>query len=131
MLVTAGLSFLGTCSYLFIYISHIGPQDMVPITKEVSIPFDYHRFIIGKKGDGIRQLMTTHDVNIAIPPADQQSDTVTVVGTANCVESAVAALMEKVKELDDEQEDKVCARSAVCSLLLLTSSLSPFSLCPK
>lgn len=80
---------------------------MVPITKEVSIPFDYHRFIIGKKGDGIRQLMTTHDVNIAIPPADQQSDTVTVVGTATCVDGAVAALMEKVKELDSEQEDKV------------------------
>ncbi|XP_071839733.1 vigilin-like [Apostichopus japonicus] len=81
-------------------------EEMVPITKEVSIPFDYHRFIIGKKGDGIRQLMTTHDVNIAIPPADQQSDTVTVVGTATCVDGAVAALMEKVKELDSEQEDK-------------------------
>ncbi|PIK42579.1 putative vigilin [Apostichopus japonicus] len=59
-----------------------------------------------EKGDGIRQLMTTHDVNIAIPPADQQSDTVTVVGTATCVDGAVAALMEKVKELDSEQEDK-------------------------
>lgn len=80
---------------------------MVPITKDVSVPFDYHRFIIGKKGDGIRQLMQTHDVNIAIPPAEQQSDTVTVVGTAACVEKAVEALMEKVRELDQEQEDKV------------------------
>merc|ERR1712038_1596566 len=37
---------------------------LVPINIEVEAPFEFHRFIIGKKGDGVRALMNLHDVNI-------------------------------------------------------------------
>lgn len=37
---------------------------LVPVTAEVSVPFDLHRFIIGQKGKDVREMMTTFDVNI-------------------------------------------------------------------
>ncbi len=39
---------------------------------EVSIPFEYHRYIIGMKGREIRSLMDDHNVNIAIPSPDKK-----------------------------------------------------------
>ena len=37
---------------------------LVPVTEEVPVPFDLHRFIIGQKGKDVREMMTTFDVNI-------------------------------------------------------------------
>lgn len=37
---------------------------LIPVTVEVSVPYDLHRFIIGQKGKDVRELMNTHDVNI-------------------------------------------------------------------
>lgn len=37
---------------------------LVPITVEVSVPYDLHRYIIGQKGKDVREMMTTYDVNI-------------------------------------------------------------------
>lgn len=37
---------------------------MIPVTVEVSVPFDLHRFIIGQKGKDVREMMNAHDVNI-------------------------------------------------------------------
>ena len=62
-----------TCVLLLIKM--IGRQDkcdaakaallaLVPITAEVPVPFDLHRFIIGQKGKDVREMMTTYDVNI-------------------------------------------------------------------
>ena len=46
-------------------------------------------------------------VNIAIPPASEQSDVVIVRGTPVNVARGVEALIKRVRELDDEQEDRV------------------------
>ena len=46
-------------------------------------------------------------VNIAIPPANEQSDIVVVRGTPANVARGVEALQERIKELDLEQEDRV------------------------
>ncbi|XP_063965109.1 vigilin-like [Lytechinus pictus] len=80
---------------------------LVPITQEVNVPFDYHRYIIGAKGAGVRHMMEENDVNITIPPASEQSDVVIVRGTPANVSRGVEALIKRVKELDDEQEDRV------------------------
>ena len=37
---------------------------LVPVTAEVNVPVDLHRFIIGMKGKDVREMMTTYDVNI-------------------------------------------------------------------
>ena len=43
-------------------------QALVPITEEMEVAFDLHRFIIGQKGRDVRKMMEDNDVNISIPP---------------------------------------------------------------
>lgn len=82
-------------------------QDLVPVTEVLSIPYDYHRFIIGAKGANVRQMMDECDVNIAIPPSRDESDQVTIIGTRPKVNRAIEALQQKVAEIEAENEDRV------------------------
>ena len=82
-------------------------QDLVPITKDVDIPFEFHRDIIGQKGRTIRQYMDEFDVNISVPPSDQQSDCVKVSGAPGSVQRAIDALGEKVQSLEGEKQERV------------------------
>ncbi|KAF2362558.1 K domain type 1 [Trinorchestia longiramus] len=84
--------------------------DLVPVTEEVLVPFKFHRFIIGQRGQSVRALMSEHDVNIQIPPASAETDVIKVVGMASNVQDAKASLLKKVEELEAEEEDKA-ARS--------------------
>lgn len=45
------------------------PQALVPVTIEVEVPFELHRYIIGQKGSGIRKMMEEFEVSkeISIP----------------------------------------------------------------
>lgn len=43
--------------YLLLY-----PQALVPVTTEVEVPFELHRYIIGQKGSGIRKMMDEFEV---------------------------------------------------------------------
>lgn len=80
--------------------------DLVPITVEVTVPYKFHRFIIGQRGQSVRALMNTHDVNIQVPPAADNSDTIRIVGLVSNVESAKEALLEQVQKLEEEELDK-------------------------
>ena len=82
-------------------------QELVPITEAITIPFDYHRFIIGAKGANVRHMMDEYDVSITIPPPRDESDQVTIVGTRPKVNRAIEALQEKVAEIEAENEDRV------------------------
>lgn len=82
-------------------------QDLVPVTEEVPVPFDMHRFIIGQKGRDVRRMMEEYDVNISIPPATESSDIVRVTGPPENVKKARAALEDKVAQLEAEKEDRV------------------------
>ncbi|XP_077998393.1 vigilin-like [Glandiceps talaboti] len=79
---------------------------LVPVTEEIDVPFDLHRFIIGQKGAGVRKMMEQHDVNIAIPPPDKKSDTIKVTGPKANVGRAKIALEQRVEELEKEKEDR-------------------------
>lgn len=46
-------------------------------------------------------------VNIQVPAPDQQSDKIAITGLANNLERAKDGLLERVKELQAEQEDRV------------------------
>uniref|UniRef100_A0A672ZS72 Vigilin n=1 Tax=Sphaeramia orbicularis TaxID=375764 RepID=A0A672ZS72_9TELE len=79
---------------------------LVPVTIEVEVPFELHRYIIGQKGSGIRKMMDEFEVNIQVPAPEQQSDKISITGLANHLERAKEGLLERVKELQAEQEDR-------------------------
>uniref|UniRef100_A0A8C4IHV1 Vigilin n=1 Tax=Dicentrarchus labrax TaxID=13489 RepID=A0A8C4IHV1_DICLA len=79
---------------------------LVPVTIEVEVPFELHRYIIGQKGSGIRKMMDEFEVNIQVPAPDQQSDKIAITGLANHLDRAKEGLLERVKELQVEQEDR-------------------------
>lgn len=81
--------------------------DLVPISKEINVPFDFHRFIIGQKGRDVRRLMDEFNVNISVPPQQQQSDVITIKGPPANVQRAEEALAMKVQELEHEKEERL------------------------
>merc|ERR1711970_89924 len=81
--------------------------ELVPITAEVSVPYEFHRFIIGQKGTGVREMMNKFDVNIRVPAQDDKSDIIRISGVPTNVEAAKVGLAEKVAELEAEKEVKI------------------------
>jgi len=81
--------------------------ELVPITAEVAVPYEFHRFIIGQKGMGVRDMMNRFDVNIRVPSMDDKSDLILISGVPSNVEAAKVGLAEKVEELEAEKEDKI------------------------
>uniref|UniRef100_H2ZHB2 K Homology domain-containing protein n=1 Tax=Ciona savignyi TaxID=51511 RepID=H2ZHB2_CIOSA len=95
---------------------------LVPTSDQIEVPYKFHRYIIGQKGLGVRKLMEDYDVTISIPPADQNSNFITVcfiaqpshaipiqqiTGVKSKLENAKAGLMERVKVIEQEEEDRV------------------------
>uniref|UniRef100_F7FXS6 Vigilin n=1 Tax=Callithrix jacchus TaxID=9483 RepID=F7FXS6_CALJA len=81
-------------------------EALVPVTIEVQVPFDLHRYIIGQKGSGIRKMMDEFEVNIHVPAPELQSDIIAITGLTANLDRAKAGLLERVKELQAEQEDR-------------------------
>lgn len=81
-------------------------KELIPVSKEVAIPFDNHRFIIEKKGAGIRKLMDDFDVNINVPPPDRKEDIIVVTGPIKNVERAVVALNARNDAIENENEER-------------------------
>ncbi|CAI9616653.1 unnamed protein product [Staurois parvus] len=79
---------------------------LVPVSIEVEVPYDLHRYIIGQKGSGIRKMMDEFEVNIQVPAPELQSDTIIITGLSSNLERAKAGLQDRVKELQAEQEDR-------------------------
>ncbi|KAM6921829.1 LOW QUALITY PROTEIN: high density lipoprotein binding protein a [Xenentodon cancila] len=79
---------------------------LVPVTIEVEVPFELHRYIIGQKGSGIRKMMDEFEVNIQVPAPEQQSDKIAITGLASHLDRAKEGLLERVKDLQAEQEDR-------------------------
>ncbi|KYM96071.1 PREDICTED: vigilin [Cyphomyrmex costatus] len=80
--------------------------DLVPITIQVDVPFDFHRSIIGQKGKDVRELMNTYDVHIMLSPAEEKLDYIKISGTPSCVQNAKEAILEKCEALKAEREDR-------------------------
>ncbi|XP_006875270.1 PREDICTED: vigilin isoform X2 [Chrysochloris asiatica] len=81
-------------------------EALVPVTIEVEVPFDLHRYIIGQKGSGIRKMMDEFEVNIQVPAPELQSDVIAITGLAANLDRAKAGLLERVRELQAEQEER-------------------------
>ena len=70
------------------------------------MPYEFHRFVIGQKGAGVRQLMNDFDVNIKVPQSEMKSNIVIVTGPPPNVEEARKALLERLVELEGEKVDR-------------------------
>merc|ERR1739848_97369 len=81
--------------------------ELVPITAEVSVPYEFHRYIIGQKGVGVRDMMNKFDVNIRVPAQDANLDVILISGVPTNVDAAKIGLAERVKELEAEKEVKI------------------------
>ncbi|XP_063756714.1 vigilin isoform X1 [Eleginops maclovinus] len=79
---------------------------LVPITEDVEVSYELHRYIIGQKGSGIRKMMEEYEVNIWVPQPEKQMDVIKVTGLEANVERAKQGLLERVKDLQAEQEDR-------------------------
>uniref|UniRef100_A0A7N9AQW5 Vigilin n=1 Tax=Mastacembelus armatus TaxID=205130 RepID=A0A7N9AQW5_9TELE len=79
---------------------------LVPITEDVEVSYELHRYIIGQKGSGIKKMMEEYEVNIWVPQPEKQLDVIKVTGLAANVERAKLGLLDRVKELQAEQEDR-------------------------
>lgn len=79
---------------------------LVPITQDVNIPNEFHRYVIGQKGAEVRRMMDEYDVNISVPAAIKVSDVISVTGAPANVAKAEEALLKKVGELEKEKEDR-------------------------
>ena len=80
----------------------------MPVTEEVPVAVEYHRFIIGSKGRDVRQMMEEFEVSIQVPPAGRQVAVLQVTGTPANVARASKALLQRVQQLEDEQQQRVC-----------------------
>merc|ERR1711892_1592722 len=80
--------------------------ELVPITAEVAVPYEFHRYIIGQKGIGVHEMMNKFDVNIRVPAQDANSDIILISGVPTNVDAAKIGLAEKVTELEAEKEVK-------------------------
>jgi polyribonucleotide nucleotidyltransferase len=80
--------------------------DLVPITIEFDVPFEYHGSIIGQKGQFLRSLRDEHNIEVSIPPSDEQSNTIKITGCKNVVEIGKEAILDRVKQLEEQKLER-------------------------
>ncbi|XP_061768431.1 vigilin [Nerophis ophidion] len=80
---------------------------LVPVTEDVEASYEFHRYIIGQKGSGIRKMMEEYEVNIWVPQPEKQLDVIKVTGLIANVQRAKQGVLERVKELQAEQEERI------------------------
>jgi len=82
-------------------------QALVPVTEEVPVAVELHRFIIGSKGRDVRQIMGDYDVSIQVPPAEEQVAALRVTGSSENVARARKSILQRVQQLEDERQQRV------------------------
>lgn len=80
--------------------------DQIPITEEINVPFDIHRWIIGQKGRDVRELMTRHDVHIELSPPEEKLDIIKITGTPASIIDAKKAIEVRVEEYEAGRKDR-------------------------
>lgn len=75
-------------------------QALIPSEETIEINPEYHRHIIGTRGEGIRKLMATHDVFVRFPSSNASDSKVLVRGVTDSIASFKAALEPILSELD-------------------------------
>jgi len=75
-------------------------------SKQVQIPKEHHRWILGKKGDRLRDLEKNTSTKITVPSMNDPSDIIVIVGPKDGIEKAE----HEIKVTSDEQSKKAFER---------------------
>ncbi|KAF5298917.1 hypothetical protein FQR65_LT09570 [Abscondita terminalis] len=78
-------------------------------SKQISIPKEHHRWILGKKGERLKELEKVTATKISVPSMNDNSDTITITGTKEGIEKAE----HQIRILSDEQSKKAFERISV------------------
>ena len=79
---------------------------LVPVDKEIIVPFEYHKNIIGKGGAFLRQIQDKFRVTCRMPKAEEQSDRIAINGLPGEIEKAQRKIEEKITELEQLKQDE-------------------------
>lgn len=90
---------------------------------DLDIPTDLHRYVIGHKGQEVRQLNNDFGVVVSVPPVASGRRTVTITGRQEDVHLAQEAITRKINRLVDGKRHKV-GLPIVCYYLSSSSSFS-------
>lgn len=71
-------------------------------SKTVIIPKEHHRWILGKKGDRLKELERSTATKINVPNIGEESDNITISGTKEGIEKAE----HEIRTMSDEQSKK-------------------------
>lgn len=80
--------------------------EQIPITEEINVPFDIHRWIIGQKGKDVRELMSRYDVHIELSPPEEKLDIIKITGTPANIADAKLAIDERVELYEEGRKDR-------------------------
>ncbi len=75
----------------------------MPINETITVPFDLHRNFIGKGGAAVRQFMDDYKVTVRIPSQALRSDEIVISGFPANVKEAVAAIMHRVGQFEEQE----------------------------
>ncbi|XP_008546988.1 vigilin [Microplitis demolitor] len=78
-------------------------------SKQINIPKEHHRWILGKQRQRLNELEKNTATKINVPSVDVQSDTITITGTKEGIEKAE----HEIKVISDEQSRKAFERIIV------------------
>lgn len=78
-------------------------------SRQISIPKDHHRWILGKKGERLKELERVTATKISMPSVSDQSDVITITGPKDGIEKAE----HQIRVTSDEQSKKALERVSV------------------
>jgi flagellar basal body rod protein FlgB len=68
------------------------------LTFPLEIPKEQHRFILGKKGAGLKEIFDKTNVVVRIPDQKENSNTIQVLGEVNSMGDAITMIYKMVEE---------------------------------
>lgn len=78
-------------------------------SKQIQIPKEHHKWILGKKGDRLKELEKQTATKISVPAMNDNSDIITITGTKENIEKAE----HEIKNTSDVQSKKASERISV------------------
>jgi hypothetical protein len=63
----------------------------------LEIPCEQHRFILGKKGAGLKEIFDKTNIVVRIPNQEENSPTIQVIGETNKIGEAITMIYKMVK----------------------------------
>lgn len=78
-------------------------------SRSISIPREHHRWILGKKGEKLRELEKLTATKISVPSINDESDSITIQGTKEGIEKAE----HEIRTTSDELSRKAFERISV------------------